>query len=126
MTEELEQAFEAMHWHDSVLLSLNVDRGNPGNRDDVVLMVAWPDGRKQKVCFADCYALEATMNFGVIAPESICAARCIAASPKLAEMRRRWAALGVDLKSLRCFALTTNSTAGEICIYAMRYQVADS
>jgi hypothetical protein len=126
MTEEMEQAFEAMEWHDSVLLSLNIDRRTPGKRDEVVLVVEWLDGRKQKVSFTDCYALDAQMNFGVIAPESIRAARCIAASPKLAEMRQRWAALGVDLESLRCFEITTNSTASEICIYAKRYEVSDS
>lgn len=123
MTQEAEQAFDAMEWHDAVLLSLNIDRRNPGKRDDVVLIVEWLDGRKRRVCFKDCYALDAEMNFGVIAPESIRGARCIAASPKLAEMRQRWATLGVDLESLRCFEMTTNSTASDIRIYAKRYEV---
>lgn len=125
MMEDEEQAFEAMGWHDAVLLSLGIDRGTPGKRDEVVLIVQWLDGRTQKVTFADCYALDAQMNFGVIAPESIRAARCIAAFPKLTEMRQRWAPLGVDLESLRCFEITTNSTASEIRIYAKRWQVAD-
>jgi len=125
MTERIEKAFEAMEWHDAVLLSLNLDRRAPGKRDEVALIVEWPDGRKQRVCFTDCYALEAQMNFGVIAPESIRAAHCIADSPKLAEIRRRWAVLGVALESLRCFEFSTNSTASRICIYAKRYEVSD-
>lgn len=126
MTEKIEQAFEAMEWHDAVLLSLNIDRRSPGERDEVVLAVEWLDGRKQKVRFTDCYALDAQMNFGVVAPESIRAARCIADAPKLAEMRRRWMTLGVDLGDIRCFEFTTNATASEIRIYSKRYEVADS
>lgn len=123
MTYEVEQTFDAMEWHDSVLLGLSIDRRTPGKSDEVVLIVEWRDGQRQKVRFTDCYAVDARMNFGVLAPESIRAARCIVASPALAKMRERWAELGVDLERLRCFEITTNSTASEISIYAKRYEV---
>lgn len=124
MTEKIDEAFEALEWHDAVLLSLNIDRRIPGECDEVVLLVEWPDGRKQKIRFTDCYALDAQMNFGVMAPESIRAARCIADAPKLADMRQRWKALGIELEDLRCFEITTNSTASEIRVYAKRFEVA--
>lgn len=73
----------------------------------------------------ECYALDGQMNFGVIAPESIREARCIADSPKLVEMRQRWMAVGVDLGDLRCFEIITNSTASEIRIYASRFEVSE-
>ncbi len=126
MTERIYEAFDALEWHDAVLLSLNIDRRIPGERDEVVLLVEWPDGRKQKVRFTGCYALDAQMNFGVIAPESIRAARCIADASKLAEMRQRWTALGIDLGDLRCFEITTSSTASELRIYATWFEVSDS
>jgi hypothetical protein len=126
MTEEIRQAFEEMEWHDAVLLSLNIDRRAPGECDEVVLVMEWLDGRKQKVRFTDCYAFDAQMNFGVIAPESIRDARCATDSSKLVEMRQRWMALGVDLGDLRCFEITTNSTASEIRIYAKRFEISDS
>jgi hypothetical protein len=126
MTEKVEQAFEALEWHDAVLLSLSIDRRAPGKRDEVVLLAEWTDGRKQKVRFADCYALDAQVNFGVMAPESIRTARCIADTPKLAEMRQRWTTLGVELEDLRCFEITTNSTASDIRVYAKRFEVSDS
>src|SRR5690242_11877913 len=116
MNERIDEAFEALEWHDAVLQSLAIDRCTPGERDDVVLVIEWPHGRKQNVRFTDCYAFDAQMNFGVIAPESIRAARCIADTPKLTELRQRWSALGVDLGELRCFEITTNSTATEIHI----------
>jgi hypothetical protein len=126
MTERIDEAFAELEWHDAVLLSLNIDRRTPGDRDEVTLLVEWPDGRKQKVRFTDCYAFDAQMNFGVTAPESIRAACCIADAPKLAEVRQRWTALGVDLGDLRCFEITTNSTASEIRIFAKRFEVSDS
>jgi hypothetical protein len=82
--------------------------------------------RNQKGPNTDCYAFDAQMNFGVTAPESIRAACCIADAPKLAEVRQRWTALGVDLGDLRCFEITTNSTASEIRIFAKRFEVSDS
>ncbi|MCP3102031.1 hypothetical protein LZ198_24495 [Myxococcus sp. K15C18031901] len=125
MTERIDEAFAELEWHDALLVSLNIDRSTPGERDEVALLVEWPDGRKQKVRFTDCYAFNAQMNFGVTAPESIRAARCIADAPKLAEMRQRWMALGVDLGDLWCFEITTNSTASEIRIFAKRFEVSD-
>ncbi len=126
MTERIDEVFDALEWHDSVLLRLNIDRRAPGERDEIVLVVEWPDGRVQSVRFTDCYALNAQMNFGVMAPESIRTARCIADAPALAEMRQRWMALGIELDDLRCFEITTNSTASELRIYAMRFEVSNS
>ncbi|MBZ4421418.1 hypothetical protein [Myxococcus sp. RHSTA-1-4] len=124
MTETIDEAFGALEWHDALLLSLNIDRRTPGERDEVVLLVEWPDGRKQKVRFMDCYALDSQMNFGVVAPESIRTARCLADTPKLADMRHRWRALGIELEDLRCFEFTTNSTASEVRVYARRFEVS--
>lgn len=126
MTESIDEAFVALDWHDAVLLTMKIDRRAPGDRDEVALLVEWPDGRKRTVSFADCYALDAQMNFGVIAAESIRTAQCIEHSPRLAEIRRRWVALGVDLGALRCFEFTTNSTASEIRVYATRFELSDA
>lgn len=126
MTERIDEAFVALEWHDAVLLSLYIDRRIPGERDEVALLVEWPDGRIRNVRFTDCYAFDAHMNFGVTAPESIRAVRCIADAPKLAEMRQRWMTLGVDLGDLQCFEITTNSTATEIRVFAKGFKVSDS
>lgn len=117
--------FEELDWHDAVLLSLSVDRGNPGRRDEVLLIVEWPNGVRQNVRFTGCYAFDAQMSFGVIAPESVRSARCISCSPKLDEIRHRWAALGVDLGNLLCFEITTNSTASVIRVFGQECEVFD-
>ncbi|MFY0582087.1 hypothetical protein ACN28S_54390 [Cystobacter fuscus] len=126
MTEEIDEAFGALEWHDAALLSLSLDRRAPGEIDEVVLLVEWPGGRKQRVRFVDCYAFDAQMNFGVMALESIRAARCMVDTPRLTDMRHRWRALGIELEELRCFEIITNSTASEIRVYAKRFEVEDS
>lgn len=126
MTKDIKKTFDDLEWHDALLLSMNIDRQQPGERDEVTLLVVWSDERKSKVRFRESYALDAQMNFGVVAPESIRAARCIAESPRLVEMRERWRSLGVDLADLCCFEITTNSTASVIRIFARDFNVTDS
>ena len=126
MTKNIKQTFDDLEWHDALLLSISIDRQNPGERDEVTLLVAWSDGRKDKVHFRECYALDAQMNFGVVAPESIRAAHCVSESSRLVEMRERWRGLGVDLADLCCFEITTNSTASVIRIFARHFNVTDS
>lgn len=125
MTKRIQEIFEGLPWHDSVLLNLTIDRKAPGERDEVLLLIEWTDGRKQTVHFTDCYAMEAQMNFGVIAPESILTAECTPNSPHLAEIRLRWSALSTHLEDLLCFELTMNSTASVIRIFARRFEVVD-
>jgi hypothetical protein len=126
MTSTIEQTFNALAWHDAVLLQLTVDRGNPGEIDEILLVVKWPDGTQQQIRFVDCYLLEAQMNFGVVAPESIRDAHCSKDSSQLSEVRRRWKGLGVTLDDLKCFEVCTNSTASVIRICAREFQVLSS
>lgn len=125
VAEEIEQRFEALDWHDTLLLSLSIDRRAPGERDEVVLLVRWLDDREQRIRFSDCYSLDAQMNFGVVAPELIRAAHCTSDSPQLAAVRQRWATVGVELGDLRCFEIFTSSTASAIRICARRFEVVD-
>ncbi len=125
MTDRVEQKFDALEWHDAVVLNLEVPRHAPGDRDEVVLLVEWLDGRQQRVRFSDCYALDAQMNFGMTAPESIRSARCVDHSQQLSAVRQRWADLGVDLGGLRCFEFTMNSTASIVRIFALEFETRD-
>jgi len=126
MNSNIEQAFNALVWHDAILLRLTVDRSSPGENDEILLDVEWPDGTGQQIRFVDCYLLEAQMNFGVTAPESIREARCSNDSSKLTEVRERWSGLGVALDDLQYFEVCTNSTASMIRICARSFQVLPS
>lgn len=123
MGTEVEQRFLGIEWHDATLLEVSIDRTAPGERDEVLLRVEWQDGRRRDVRFTDCYALDARMNFGVVAIESIRDAGCFSESPRLTEVRREWGGVGVELPELLCFELTTNSTGSVVRILATGFEV---
>lgn len=117
------QSFDELPWHDAELRGLSVDRRQPGIVDQVNLSVCWPDGTENEILFHDCYALFAEMNFGVIAPEAILAARVSHDDPGSTEVRARWQPLGTRLDDLVCFEIETSSTASKLRIYAKSFEL---
>lgn len=75
--------------------------------------------------FGDCYALEAKMNFGIIALESILGATCSSDSPRVEEIRKKFLRYDVNLTDLLCFEIETNSTGGTIRIVARGFHVCE-
>jgi hypothetical protein len=64
--------FDDCYWHDSILESISIDRSDSGNNDSVEIIVNWyEDKSKSKLVFKKSYLFKATMNFGIIANESI-------------------------------------------------------
>lgn len=116
--------FNSLPWHDAELLSINVDRSNAGNSDTVSLVVKWPDGNRNSIVFSDCYLLDAKMNFGVVAEESILEAICFDEGEKISEVKGKWQPLGVKLDSICCYRIITNSTNSQIDIYALSYALS--
>ncbi|MEP3245481.1 MAG: hypothetical protein ABJN40_01660 [Sneathiella sp.] len=113
--------FDSLQWHDAELLSISIDRSNAGNNDTVSIAVRWPDGSQNNVVFRDCYLLDAVMNFGVIAEESILEAICLDTGRRISEIKRNWEKLGVNLEGISCYRIVTNSTNSQIDIYAMSF-----
>jgi len=99
--------FLDLPWHDAELLNITIDRRNPGENDQIVVDICWPNGKQDTLVFYDCYGLEAKMNFGVIASESILDASVTDKSRKLTEIKEKWAKIGVDLAQLKCFEIRT-------------------
>jgi hypothetical protein len=120
----MDTKFNSLPWHDAELLSINIDRSNAGSSDTVAIVVKWPDGNCNNIVFNDCYLFDARMNFGVIAEESILEAICLRESNQLADIKRKWQPLGVELDSISCYRITTNSTNSQIDIYALSYSLS--
>lgn len=116
-------SFDALPWHDAVLLWICIDRRNAGERDEVRFRVRWPHGDEVLLLFRDCYAMTAEMNFGVIAEEAIASAELIESDPALASIRERWKSIGVSLEELRCYAIRMASTSSVIKIYAKQFEM---
>ena len=117
----METRFSDLPWHDAELLNIMIDRCNPGENDQIVVNICWPNDSRDTLVFYDCYELEAKMNFGVIAPESILDASVTNNSKELTQIREKWAKIGIDLTQLKCFEIRTNSTNSIVRIYALNY-----
>jgi hypothetical protein len=65
--------FNDCYWHDSILNSIFINRSNPGYDDDTVeITVEWYEDKSvSKLIFKKAYQFKATMNFGIIAHETI-------------------------------------------------------
>jgi hypothetical protein len=112
--------FDDFAWHDATLVSLAVPREQPGESDRIVIVVSSSDSEVHRFTFLDCYAFEASMNFGIVAEETIRSARRTQDSEELDALRTKWETAGADLAGLQGFELSTNSTNSTLRIYAMR------
>lgn len=111
--------FNNCYWHDSILKNIFIDRSDPGNKDTVELTVEWyEDDSESKLVFSKVYWLKATMNFGIIANETIYNAHIAPSDdPDLLHFYKKWKG-GFDHIKLNCYIIETNSTGGEIKILA--------
>jgi hypothetical protein len=115
--------FDSFRWHDAELKELLVDRREPGTRDVVQLLVAWPHGGESMFMFHDCYAMTANMHFGIVATERIGNASLITDDQYLFSIRELWRPLSVSLEDLRCYRFEMSSTGSDIRVYAQRFEV---
>jgi hypothetical protein len=115
--------FDQLPWHDAVILGVEIDRRRAGDADEVTLAMQWPDEQRERITFFECYALDAALNFGIIAAETVLTASELEVTDKLGSVRARWSRRGVDLSSLRCFRIETNSTASILEIYAKGWRI---
>lgn len=116
--------FNDLDWHDAKLVSILIDRSNPGERDTIILQIEWPDSDvTSSLEFYECYALSANMNFGIVADESILKAECFMNSEELELIRTKWGKVGVALESLKCYRINTNSTNSLINIYSLGFRI---
>ncbi len=110
-------AFGQCDWHDAVLLAVEIDRREPGARDEVVITVEWPSGTRSRIRFAECLAISARMNFGYAGPDSIRGAWSSDDTPLLASERSAWTSMGGDASDVRSYTIETSTTGCviEIC-----------
>jgi hypothetical protein len=115
--------FNELPWHDSELLGISIDRSNAGINDVVKLTIRWPEGKISDLLFEDVYLLDAKMNFGVVALESILEGSCFNESEQISTLRNIWEPLGVKLDELQCYRIITNSTNSRIDVYALSFSI---
>lgn len=111
--------FDDCYWHDSILESIFIDRSDPGNNDSVEIVIEWyEDQSKSKLVFKKAYLFKATMNFGIIANESIDTAYIAPSDDDdLLSFYKKWKGF-FDHIELHCYVIKTSSTGSEIKILA--------
>jgi len=121
----MKNEFNNLNWHDAELMSIRIDRNNPGKIDQIVLIICWLNGKTSEVIFHDCYAFKAQMNFGIIAVETIRDAEYTESSEELEVIRKLWEKIGTDLSGLGQYQIETNSTNSKLLIYARGFSIRD-
>jgi hypothetical protein len=115
--------FEQYEWHDAELLKLSIDRRDPGNTDEVEMSVRFDEEAPVRFLFEDCYRFEASLNFGIIATESVYDVLCTSDSEILNTVKQKFKKMDIILEPLYHFEITTNSTNGKIVIVAKSFTV---
>ncbi len=116
--EVITTQFEQLWWHDATLLELKIDRRQPGEVDEVVVLIEWPDDRKSVIRFLDCFGMIANLNFGIVASESVLTASESEEFGPFKDRCDRWLKSGGALPNLKMFTIETNSTGGLLHILA--------
>lgn len=115
--------FDDCYWHDSVLKCISIDRSNPGISDIVEMNIEWYDEPESKIVFKEVYLFKATMNFGIIARESIDTAYIAPPDDEdLLNFYKIWKGFYDGVK-LNCYIIRTSSTGSEIKILAERVEM---
>ena len=111
--------FNDCYWHDSIMENIYIDRSNPGYNDSIEITVEWyEDKSKAKLIFKQVRLFKATMNFGIIAHETIDTAYIAPPDdPDRLEFYRRWKGM-FDHVALNSYVIETLSTGGTLKILA--------
>jgi hypothetical protein len=113
--------FNDLPWHDSILKSIHIDRGNPGIHDVITMVIEWNPGHKNSLIFKDVYFANMKLNFGVLAEESILDAGIIDdADEEFLAIKEKWKEFCSDICG---YAIHTASTGSEIRIFAMSFHI---
>jgi hypothetical protein len=112
-------------WHDAELLTINVDRTNPGIHDRIELFVSLESRGRARLTFDNVYYSLFNMNFGVVVEnETIYSIRMLDSSDKeLNETVSKWNMLYSKIESIQGLEFITNSTNSRIVVIAENVEV---
>lgn len=115
--------FNDLFWHDSVIKSIVIDRNNPGTNDIIKMTILWPSGEYNDLIFYDVYWAMFSLNFGVVAEETIDLA-FVADQDDFAmiSLSETWKGM-LNLNDLSCYVIRTISTKSEMKIIAKKVMI---
>jgi hypothetical protein len=115
--------FEQYDWHDAELLHISIDRTNAGHNDCVVFKVRFEGEPPRNFVFENCYAMDAKLNFAIVAPETIYSVCCSEQSDRITQEKLAWQRMGGDIDPLYEFEIVTNSTNSKFVVLAQNFSI---
>ena len=117
--------FNDFNWHDAVIKKITVDRNKPGIIDIVNFEIEWPEGGRVELIFEEAYWAKMTLNFGIVADETILNAFIGDETDQdIINFYSKWKGL-MDNIDLNSYLINLNSTGGIIKIIANRFKVIE-
>ncbi len=112
--------FEDYNWHDLEIKGIAIDRNNPGKNDVIEFAIKLRNGSISKLLFQDVYWANLSLNFGIVASETI--NRVYIASEDdldLLNFKNQWTPiLKNNIEDYKMYVLEFNSTYSIIKIIA--------
>lgn len=116
--------FNDYQWHDAIIKHINIDRTNPGNKDVIEMKILWPDDTSSLVTFTDVWWCNLSLNFGVVASESILIAQTVENNDTDLQQVYSWRG-GTIEHNLVGYLIETSSTASIIKIISQGVSFTD-
>lgn len=111
-------------FHDTLLKDIKIERDNPGYKDEISITISLSKENDIRVVFKDCFQANFSLNFGIIAEETIYDFyESDRDNKELEVLRNKWLKIGGDIKDVRLFIIETNSTNSLIKIFAKSCQI---
>lgn len=115
--------FNDFCWHDAIVRSIQIDRTNPGLKDNIEFYIEFVEENKIKFIFHDVYLATMNLNFGIIADETIlCAFEFEESDQDLQILNAKWGDILKDV-ILRVYKFNFNATGSEIKLIAKGFKV---
>lgn len=113
--------FNQYNWHDAIVKFIDIDRNEPGVNDRITFAIEWSNGKKSTLIFEDVYWASMSLNFGIVAHETILKAESLDKNDAdLIRFYADWKGL-LDEVDLTKYLIEFNSTGSVITIIARKY-----
>lgn len=118
--------FNQYDWHDAIVKFIDIDRNKPGVNDKITFAIEWRNGEKSALIFEDVYWASMSLNFGIVANETILKAESFDKNDAdLVRFYTDWKGL-LDKVNLAKYLIEFNSTGSIIKIIARKYTIENS
>ena len=117
--------FNDFYWHDAEIKAINIDRHCPGKKDEIQFKILFPDKNEVvNLIFEEVYYSSFTLNFGIIADETVKHGSILENDDDLSALYSKWKGCLNHIK-LYVYLIELNSSGSKIKIIAKKIRVEE-